>query len=160
MASSSVRDFHEAVKLGNVSIFKYILQRIGHRTDYIDSLNEDGYTALQRSCLNSNIEFVRRLVDIGADIEIKSKKERRTALHCACVSSSKDIVLFLLNSFANPFVVDKDGKLPIDLDIESEIKVLISKHMSVDSRKDSWRDNESTNLHHQCKPSLCEVTEL
>ena len=160
MASSAVTEFQEAVKQGDASIFKFYLQRIGHRLDYIDSRDSDGYTALHHSCLNSNIGFVRNLVDIGADLEIKSEKENWTALHCACLSANKAIVLFLLNSFANPFVIDRYGKFPIDLDIDSETKELISKHMSVDSRKDSLRDNESAVTMHTCNESHCDMTKL
>ena len=123
------------------------MQRIGHRVNLLNTEDEDGYTALHLSCLNRDVNFVRWLVDAGVDIETKSRKERWTALHCACRTGVREIILFLLNSYANPFVSDRNGKLPIDLADDAELQEVIDIHMSVDARKHSFTEDNEGNDH-------------
>lgn len=159
MAKAILNGLFDAIKKGDVPVFKMCVQRIGHRLDYLNARNSEGYTALHLSCLNSHIGFVRWLVDLGVDTEIKSKEECWTALHCACITSSKQIVIFLLNSFANPFVSDKQGYKPIDVAIKSEIKGILRKHMEIDSRKESIVESKycDENCRHE---EYCQVTRL
>lgn len=93
-----------------------IKKEVLENKENINAQNESGVTALMMAVINSNgessIEIVRLLIDLGADLEIKSNIGY-TALTYACTLtkrfSSFEVVTLLLNRGADIFVRNNCG---------------------------------------------------
>ena len=135
MSRTARQEFHQAIDVHDKTIVKYLLNLHGHRPDFVNSENGAGYTALHKSCLNANIDFVRRLVELGADVEKVTLNEKWTALHCACLNGDTSVVGFLLDSLSNPYVKDIKGRFPVDLIQERQTKDILEHHMRSGSKQ-------------------------
>ena len=80
----------------------------------INEKDENGMTALQRSCVHGHIDIVRLLLDHGADMEV-TDENGWTALHYGASGGHVEVVTLLLNSCANVAALATDGKLAIDV---------------------------------------------
>ncbi|MDQ8935960.1 ankyrin repeat domain-containing protein [Acinetobacter rudis] len=74
--------------LGEVEQVKLLLEQ---GVD-VNSIDEEGYSALQAAAENNYIEIVQLLLEHGAD---KALKGQYTALELAEMAGNKDIVLYL-----------------------------------------------------------------
>ena len=79
--------------------------------DIIDNLDEEGFSLLHLSAKDGNAETVQKLLDDGADIEIKDKKNRSTPLLWACQNGHTNVVKTLLENGANIFATSYLGGL-------------------------------------------------
>ncbi|MFP3024052.1 MAG: ankyrin repeat domain-containing protein [Wolbachia sp.] len=94
----------EELKAGRESLLDDINERF---TDY----DNDGFIRLHVAAQKGNVELGRRLLECGANIEIKSKTKvgGGTALHLAAKSGHKDFVKLLLDNDANVNSVSSTG---------------------------------------------------
>lgn len=116
--------FHDAVASKDTSRLKFILQnnRLGFE---VDELDDDGLTALQRSCFIGNLKLVQLLVTYGANIHIQDR-EGWSVLHASAVAGNYSILRYLISTGADVSVRNDLGQLPIDLanDLNSIIVLL------------------------------------
>ncbi|KAL0634802.1 Ankyrin repeat and FYVE domain-containing protein 1 [Maublancomyces gigas] len=75
----------------------------------IAAVNTNRYTPLSQAALDRDLDTIRLLLDVGADMEAKDVKGR-TVLHLAAFSGNTDIVSILLNSGVNVQTRDKKGE--------------------------------------------------
>ncbi|WP_264337737.1 MULTISPECIES: ankyrin repeat domain-containing protein [unclassified Wolbachia] len=94
----------EELKAGRESLLDDINERF---TDY----DNDGFIRLHVAAQKGNVELGRRLLECGANIEIKSKTKvgGDTALHLAARNGHKDFVKLLLDNGANVNSVSSTG---------------------------------------------------
>ncbi|MFP3026382.1 MAG: ankyrin repeat domain-containing protein [Wolbachia sp.] len=94
----------EELKAGRESLLDDINERF---TDY----DNDGFIRLHVAAQKGDVELGRRLLECGANIEIKSKTKvgGDTALHLAASNGHKDFVKLLLDNGANVNSVSSTG---------------------------------------------------
>eukprot|EP01084_Bolivina_argentea_P105496 188919_1 len=92
----------------------------------VNARNEDGNTPLILCVINENIERIKLLIDLGADINAQNN-EGDTVLHIVCREKEKenyspyythmlDVLLFEFN--ADMSIKNNDGQTPLDIAIE------------------------------------------
>ena len=74
-----------------------------HSKDSINNLDEEGFSLLHLNAKDGNAEIVQKLIEDGADIEIKDRKHGSTPLLWACQNGHTNIVKILLQNGANIF---------------------------------------------------------
>lgn len=72
---------HDAAEKGDLKVVKAMLAK---SPKLVDSRNEDGRTALQLAAWNKQKAIVSVLLKKGADVNLKSEKNKRSPLHYAC----------------------------------------------------------------------------
>ena len=78
--------------------------------EYINSVDEYGYTALMNACRNEGfIETVKLLLDQGADVNFARKDDDYTALMLACCNGLIDIAKLLINHGADISLTNEYG---------------------------------------------------
>jgi ankyrin repeat protein len=87
-------DFADAVKNGNVSIVKKLLEEDG---SYVDAKDSWGWKVIHVACVNGHLEIARMLWEKDA---VKEKKELRRALYLAMESGNKPLIQYFLDSGA------------------------------------------------------------
>ena len=70
--------------------------------DSINNLNEEGKSLLHLNAKDGNAEFVQKLIEDGADIEMKDRKHGSTPLLYACQNGHINIVKYLSKFTENP----------------------------------------------------------
>lgn len=82
-----------------------------------NAYNEEGLTGLMALSKNPNVDYVRALINAGADLNLTSKKEGNTALHFACVNGGMnpavDIIKMLVKNNAYIRARNKLGETPL-----------------------------------------------
>ena len=74
--------------------------------DIINNLDEEGFSLLHLNAKDGNAEIVQKLIEDGADIEIKHKMNRSTPLLWACQNGHTNIVKIILQNGANIFALE------------------------------------------------------
>ena len=100
--------------------------------DKTDPLNE-GKSLLHCFCERGSLSVVRLLVDNGASIELVDGFGN-TGLHYACSGNYFELVRFLLNTCANVFATNEQGKIPSQMTTNQSVKILIEAAMSLNSK--------------------------
>lgn len=85
-------DLHNAARIGNVAILKYLVE-IQHRT--VDTRDPDGWTALHVAAWYNQADTVELLLEYDADVNAQTKLNW-TPLHCAALQGSKNCVRSLV----------------------------------------------------------------
>lgn len=67
----------------------------------INAKNNFGYTSLHISCLKNYLEKTKRLIDYGADVNIKDDYQENTPLHFSCHKTNYEITELLIKNGAN-----------------------------------------------------------
>lgn len=84
-------------------------------TSYINSINEDGATALHYACQitkeevkapDSDKEIVRILLENGADVTIQTRSTQETAFHYCAIAGNNDVLMEMISKM-NPTDVQK-----------------------------------------------------
>ena len=73
--------------------------------DSINNLDEEGFYLLHLKAKAGNVEIVQKLIEYGADIEMKDKKHGSTALLWVCQIGHTNVVKILLQNDANVFAL-------------------------------------------------------
>ena len=104
--------------------------------DSINNLNEEGKSLLHLNAKDGNAEFVQKLIEDGADIEMKDRKHGSTALLWACQNGHTNVVKILLQNDANVFATSYIGITPLHFAAESgssqTVQMLIDKGVKIE----------------------------
>jgi hypothetical protein len=65
--------------------------------------------------VDKTLKCIKMLVEAGADINMKDSTHQETVLHLAARHGPTDLVEYLLQHDANPYVANREGKTPLDV---------------------------------------------
>ncbi|XP_044262237.1 ankyrin repeat and death domain-containing protein 1A-like isoform X2 [Tribolium madens] len=112
----------------------------------VDAVDIDGQTALFHAAMGGHIEIIKRLIDLGANLN-KKNKENKTALHVACERGHCDVADLLLTHEADMEAKDTNGNTP--LHVASQNQQTETVHILLETGADPDCENlkGSTPLH-------------
>ncbi len=84
------------------------------KLSHVDMCGHDGRTTLIHACISNRFELVKKLVECGADVNVKDLYQKN-ALHCATIVGNIEIVAFLLNRQVNVNEPTNGGWTALDL---------------------------------------------
>lgn len=121
------RIFQHAVMQGDMAIITLMLKHgiVVKR----NQRNPHGLTALQQSVLDGNGRLVVMLMESGADLEAKTSNGW-TCLHIASATGDIYIAKLLLANCADIVALTSNEELPIDLAVNTDMKILLANEMS------------------------------
>uniref|UniRef100_A0A8C2CCR5 CARD- and ANK-containing Inflammasome Adaptor Protein n=1 Tax=Cyprinus carpio TaxID=7962 RepID=A0A8C2CCR5_CYPCA len=105
---NQISGLHLAVQSGTLMA---LLLRVGAQ---INSITQDGFTALHLASQSGHTEAVAQLLEGKADIHVKDK-QGRTALHWAAAQGEVGVIQLLLNSGSSTNATEKEKKTPLHL---------------------------------------------
>jgi len=118
------QDIYDACRKGNVELIKQ-LSKVN--PDTINTPNKSGYTPLIIAGYRNQLEAVKVLLDLGANVNAIS--EDGTVLTAACYKSNTALVKILLEQHADVNVKNNAGTTPLMFAIMAEneeiVKLLI-----------------------------------
>lgn len=103
--------FNQAIEENDQAQIRFALKYFSCK---VNDQDENGVTALHRSCMYGRLEIARLLLDHGVELEARDSKGW-TALHFAANGGHLELANFLISSCANVTAMTYDGKLAIDL---------------------------------------------
>eukprot|EP01032_Pedospumella_encystans_P009143 gene9143-10790_t len=86
-----------------------------------------GENALMRAAGAGHEAVVNILISKGIQVD-EQDKTGRTALHYACLHQKEKVLPLLLQAGANPFILDKDGKVAFQLTDNPSMQRIIEEH--------------------------------
>lgn len=89
--------FQHALDTGNTHELTRMLEERGGKVN-VNLYDQEGQTALHRSCLEGNLDIVKILIRYGADIRL-ANKDGWSALHLASYGGHPEIALYLIKAF-------------------------------------------------------------
>jgi ankyrin repeat protein len=95
--------------------------------------SSEGDTPLDYACTNGHIDIAKMVVNGGAVINSQDNRGW-SALHNSCTKKHKNgdqLVQFLLDSGADPFLVNSEGQRAFDITLENSIKYILKIRMDV-----------------------------
>lgn len=119
--------FHEAVTGRDIFRVQFLLEQ-NEKRFYVDDIDEDGITALQRSCFTGPLKLVQLLVTYGADLNIQDK-EGWSVMHAATIASNHSIMRYLITKGAAVALQNDQGELAIDLAGDLQSVAILAKAM-------------------------------
>ena len=119
--------FHEAVHSKDLMRVTFLLEQ-NESQFHIDDIDEDGITALQRSCFTGTLKLVQLLVTYGADINIQDK-EGWSVMHAATVARNHSIMRYLIATGAPLGLENDQGEQAIDLARDLQSVVILAEGM-------------------------------
>ena len=121
------RIFQHAIMQGDMAVVTLMLKHgiVVKR----NQRNPHGLTALQQSVLDGNSRLVMTLLESGADLEAKTSNGW-TSLHIASATGDIHLVKLLLAHCADVVALTKNEELPIDLAMNTDMKILLANEMS------------------------------
>lgn len=117
---------HVAAGRGHIDIVRYLLNL--EMDPNIRALRDDRRTPLHEASIEGHAVVIRRLVDAGAEIDVRANDSGWTALHYAMKNNRVEAIAELLELGADPTVQDKRGRSAVDMvrpeNRQSAVKVL------------------------------------
>jgi len=105
-------DFSKAVDKGD---FNTIISLLDGHPELADLRSAGGRTALTAAASGGQKMLVKNLLELGAQVNMKDRKEYRTALHYACLNGHDDAVDLLLARKADVNSTDREMATPLHL---------------------------------------------
>ena len=136
---------HYTALYGYFEMMKDLIEK--YKAD-VNLVSSDKWSALHLSSYKGYVEVVNILIqckDINCDLCLP---KIGTALHCACKRNNFKIVSLLLHK-CDPRITNDEGKLPIDIANDANIKKLINKIMypsRINSNSNSIENNDESDL--------------
>ena len=136
---------HYAALYGYFEMMKDLVEK--YKAD-VNLISSDKWSALHLSSYKGYVEVVNILIqnkDINCDLCLP---RIGTALHCACKRNNFKIVSLLLHK-CDPRITNDEGKLPIDITNDANIKKLLNKIMfpnKINSNKNSIDNYDESEL--------------
>lgn len=119
--------FHEAVCSKDALRVQFLLEQ-NEKQFHVDAIDEDGITALQRSCFTGPLKLVQLLVTYGADLNIQDK-EGWSVIHAATIARNHSIMRYLITMRAAVALQNDQGELAIDLARDLQSVVILAEAM-------------------------------
>lgn len=119
--------FHEAVHSKDVLRVTFLLEQ-SESHFHVDEIDEDGITALQRSCFTGPLKLVQLLVAHDADMNIQDK-EGWSVMHAATVARNHSIMRYLIAMGAQLGLENDQGEKAIDLARDLQSVVILAEAM-------------------------------
>lgn len=119
--------FHEAVTCRDIFRAQFLLEQ-NEKHFYVDDIDEDGITALQRACFTGPLKLVQLLVTYGADLNIQDK-EGWSVMHAATIAGNHSIMRYLITKGAAVALQNDQGELALDLAGDLQSVVILAKAM-------------------------------
>ena len=119
--------FHEAVASRDIFRTQFLLEQ-NEKHFYVDDIDEDGITALQRACFTGPLKLVQLLVTYGADLNIQDK-EGWSVIHAATIARNLSIMRYLINKGAAVALQNDQGELALDLAGDLQSVAILAKAM-------------------------------
>lgn len=119
--------FHEAVSSKDTLRVQFLLEQ-NEKQFHVDDIDEDGITALQRSCFTGPLKLVQLLVTYGADLNIQDK-EGWSVMHAATVARNHSIMRYLITMGAEVGLQNDQGELALDLARDLQSVVILAEGM-------------------------------
>ena len=120
---SSDTEFTEARKI--IELF-----RQNEEAFDLDDISASGMTALTQCVLDGNLQSVKALIALGANVNTKDRRGN-TALHHAASEGYIDIVKYLLNCNADARALNRQRLMPLEMADGKEIKKILSRHSKI-----------------------------
>lgn len=120
-----IRDFHNntalmiSVRFNNLLAFNAIIEKF---PEYIPFVNDQGKSAFILACEKGLYPMVKVFIEKGMDVNNELLMDGSTALHVASSWGYFDIVTLLMQSRANPSVLNKKGFTPVDYAFSDEMR--------------------------------------
>ena len=136
---------HYAALYGYFEMMKDLIEK--YKAD-VNLISSDKWSALHLSSYKGYVEVVNILIqnkDTNCDLCLP---KIGTALHCACKRNNFKIVSLLLHK-CDPRITNDEGKLPIEITNDSNIKKLLNKIMYPNknySNENSIENNDESDL--------------
>ncbi|CAF0808639.1 unnamed protein product [Didymodactylos carnosus] len=112
---------HDAAKRGNI---EFLQQALANKASVI-GLDKAGNTPLHWGAYGGYVECLKLLLPLSASIINQRNNVGDTPLHLACWKNHAPIVQMLLDSRADKNIRNQDGKLPIDLTHDSDVRSIL-----------------------------------
>lgn len=134
--------FLNAAATGDVGSIKSLLDGKKLKKNLVNSVNEDGETALHLATVNGHVGAVRTLLENKAKVDAIAQNNNLTALHLAAINGRTPIIPLLLAAKANINARSNSTKrTPLHLAILSGMdeaaRFLVEAKANLDC-KDSW----------------------
>lgn len=117
---SITQDIYEASRKGNIELIRS-LSKINK--DTINTTNKSGYSPLIIAGYRNQMEAVKVLLELGANVNAIS--EEGTVLTAACYRSNMELVKLLLQHHADVNIKNMDGTTPLMFAIMAENEELV-----------------------------------
>lgn len=92
----------------------------------IDAISTSGMTALTQCVLDGNLQSVKALIALGANVN-KKDGQGCTALHHAASEGYINIVKYLLRCNADVRALNRDQQMPMDVADGEDVRKLLSR---------------------------------
>lgn len=133
------QEFLAALDQENVTQVQNLL--INNRAEIdLESLNEQGISALHLCTLSHNVTMLRVLVNFDADINARDK-HGWTCLHAASALGYTDIIKFLLRHGCDHTLASVAGETAKDVAKSKDIKQLLKRNTKKAQKREVPRDN-------------------
>jgi ankyrin repeat protein len=128
--------FHHLCKYGNVTFLRQLGQNL--TDDIVDIRDGNNYTALMNAVLDKNLEVVKWLIQVGANVNALNEFHQ-TPLYVAVDQNNIDMVKLLLSTYTcfvngydeNDDDIDYDPPVPLTLAVEKgylDIVKILTEH--------------------------------
>lgn len=94
------------------------------KNGFLNAFNERKVTPLMHAAINDQFETAKELIELGADVNLKSIDKKRTALYFACDGGNYEIAELLLNHGALQSATQK-GSTPLHVACDSKMAQLL-----------------------------------
>jgi ankyrin repeat protein len=123
---------HNASYHNSVDLLSILLDQEGS-VRALGLRSSEGDTPLDYACTGGHIDIAKMVVNGGA--EINSQDDRGwSALHNSCTKKHKngdELVQFLIDAGADPFLVNSEGQRAFDITLENSIKYILKIRMDI-----------------------------
>ncbi len=135
-AKLQAQDIYDACRKGNVGLIRKLYTL---NNDTINKPNKSGYTPLIIAGYRNQLEAVKALLELGANVNMMS--EDGTVLTAACYKSNNELVKILLSHKADVNVKNNAGTTPLMFAIMAEneevVKMLIKHGADLNAKDNS-----------------------
>lgn len=125
-------DFSKALDGENRDLIITMLD--GH-PELADLRSAGGRTGLTVAASQGDKSLAKILLDLGADVNLRDRKEQRTALHYVSLYGHRDILELLIDHKADINVTDREGNTPLHFAIAENHREIAEKLTALGARE-------------------------
>lgn len=143
--------FLSALKEGNFDVAEVILDKVDKKDFDINTLTGDtGLNALGYAVSNGNVDFARKLIDFGADVNyvLNLIDGDASIINLASAGKSKEMVELLLKSGCDIRQKDSDGSTPLHCAIQGGSVDIVNFLINNGANPLEKDNNGDTAIHH------------